>query len=394
MHSAIESPSPCILAEGAPLLRLPSRPPKYRQETFDLDYDNSTLFYDAMWVEEGRSALLHGPPFLNLGKSVAAMRVVALPSGHTCSHRTRTMDRQSECWVNTPAGTVSLEIQSALGNFSIRPSANRCSIFEDKRVLMTLSKDNKLEWICDWIRFHRDIHGANAVLFFDTGSTAYTLEELEERLASVRGMDVVRVVRWNFKYGPQSYFGKYWDSDYCQMGSMENARWRFLQKARSVLNMDIDELMLTQDKTIFEQVESAPERYCRCFGKWVIAPGGLEGQVQPFSQSGIQPRHSDFNYTLAIQSKWKFYRFVKVNRCPTKWAVVPSACPVSAQWRVHKIAGMRATPLAVEDMSYRHFREINTNWKYRRTTRDPYSPALHELDHELVKCLSRVRWDE
>jgi hypothetical protein len=176
------------------------------------------------------------------------------------------------------------------------------------------------------------------------------------------------------------------------MGLLENARWRFLQEARSVVNNDIDELLMTNGKSIFELVESSPKKYISYIGKWVLAPSDVEPQPPPAGE-GSGARHKDFQYFLIPKSKWKLYRFVKQNACPTKWSVVPSACPFKAQWKTHRVAGMSLRPLPLETAGYRHFREINTSWKYKRSTREPYDASKHAIDSALVECMGRVQWE-
>lgn len=51
--------------------------------------------------------------------------------------------------------------------------------------------------------------------------------------------------------------------------------------------------------------------------------------------------------------------------CPPKWAAVPRLIPENAQWGVHHING-GPEAANVEGLTYRHFRQINTSWKYRR----------------------------
>src|SRR5262249_24401538 len=155
----------------------------------------------------------------------------------------KNMDRHSQIWIDVPANTTKLALDTSIGRFDISPTPSMSPLFKDKRVLFTLSKNNKIEWIADWIRYNRDIHGANAVLIYDNASTIYSPTELMERLRPMPGMNETCVVSWPFKYGPLGLgLLHYWDSNFCQYGMLEHARWMFLQQARSALNSDIDEL--------------------------------------------------------------------------------------------------------------------------------------------------------
>ncbi|WP_216075142.1 hypothetical protein, partial [Acinetobacter baumannii] len=81
--------------------------------------------------------------------------------------------------------------------------------------------------IQDWVRFSRDVHGADAVLIYDNGSTSYSLADLAGALGALDGIAVARVVSWPYKFGPQGFDAKrFWDSDYGQHGVWEHGRRR------------------------------------------------------------------------------------------------------------------------------------------------------------------------
>ena len=71
--------------------------------------------------------------------------------------------------------------------------------------MLTLSKDNELKffyWIADWVRFFARRHGCDAVLFYDNASTKYDLSEIYKTISSIRGIEVVVVIQWPYKWGP------------------------------------------------------------------------------------------------------------------------------------------------------------------------------------------------
>lgn len=366
---------------------------KFRQDDFTERYDGDTIFYDCIWVEKRRRALLMGPPLLNLKDAISKMRIVAMPSGSECGFTARELDRHSQIWVDTPQDTTGLSIQSELGSKSVSLAVGQVDVFKDKRVLFTINQDNRIEWICDWIRYHRDTQGANAVLIYDNSSTSYSVVELKDRILALAGMDAVKIVNWPFKFGPQGYSGKHWDSDYCQNGALEDARWKYLQNARSVLNADVDELIITKDKTIFELAETSSRKYVTYFGKWIIPLDDAEGNSLSGDGDVTASRHKDFQHALSLKRKWKLYRPVLENRCPTKWAAVPAECPDRSQWKTHRIAGILQPSLPLQRAGYRHFRRINTSWKYTRSLRDKFDSAKHQVDQDLIEAFRRTDWN-
>jgi hypothetical protein len=391
MHATIEYPKPWTLPEDRPVARLPSRPPVHRPRGFSEQFDSKTVFYDCVYVKDAGAVVLQGPPFLNLKRRLQPLRIGASSLAPSLTlelkHSIREGDRHAQIWVTAEQPIEALRVSSELGETDLQVSCDLNEFFRGMRVLYTLSKNNDLDWICDWIRFHRDVHGANAVLLYDNSSTVYGVNELMSRLQAISGIDRLCIVAWPFKYGPNGRKG-FWDSDFCQYGALENARWRFLQKAKSVLSCDIDEFALTSGKSVFELAESSGRGYLSFHGRWIV---GVAEEANP-----AVVRHADFQYALRFQSEWRTERpmpgrYVD-DRCPPKWAAVPARCPKTAQWMVHLVAGMNErAPLSTA--SYRHFRQVNTHWKYDRSQREKFDPARHYMDEELKAAFDKVRWD-
>lgn len=383
---AITAPAPLLLPGG--VQRHATRPAAYREDDFDARYDGETLFYDAFRGADGQIVLL-GPPFLNLKPALTAMTVTARPSGVACPFFLREWDRHGQALVDAPDNTTHLTLETSLGRFDIPVSPSEVDLFFGRRVLFTLSKNNRLNWIQDWIRFARDAHGADAVLFYDNGSTRYSTEALADAIGAVDGIAAARVVSWPFKYGPQGLDAwRFWDSDYCQHGAWEHARRRFLEAAASAQNADVDELVVSPDgRSVFEAAENDPFGIVRYRGRWVVGIG------EPAEAPPENVRHADFN---TVQRAEMRRRFGLVPRdtlaCPPKWTVVPSRCPDNAQWRVHTVDRWPAALRTTSAFGYRHFREINDNWKYARTRAERFDPAIHETDELLLDHFARVDW--
>src|SRR5579875_722135 len=378
MDVLIKYPSSWILPEDSPYVRLTNRPPAYKQHGFDRQFDSTTVFYDCVSLKDAAVVVLQGPPLWNLHAQLRRLRINAPSHPEGLTYWIREYDRHTQIWIAIRHPIESLQLTSDLGHVQVPLSADCNEFFRGMRVLLTLNKNNKPDWICDWIRFHRDIHGANSVLLYDNSSTIYDLKELLARLRTLLRVDRLCIVSWPFKFGPQGYQGV-WDSDFCQYGALENARWRFLQKARSVLSCDIDELVLTRDWSVFELAES--NGYISFFGKWIVglAPEP-SGALQRQAPNRRTVRHADFRHALNFKSERRRDGLVHDSRCPSKWAVVPSRCPNTAQWKVHQVTVMNTGEVDTSIACYRHFREINTHWKYCRSLRDRFDAQRHYVD--------------
>jgi hypothetical protein len=388
-EATVEHPTPVDLAPFTTLRREPTRPEAYRGRGFDAEYDATTLLFDAFWDVEGRRLMLLGPPLLNLGKAFDRAEIVACPTGASCSFRRLSLNRHDRITVKAPSGTTELLIKASFGTVRVKVGVNRSELFAQRRVLLTLSKDNPIEWVLDWVRFHRDVHGADAVLFYDNGSTIYTPDELRRALCTLTGIASVHVVSWPFKYGPQTEDPRFWDSDYCQHGALEHARWRYLALARSVMNGDIDELVLAyRGESVFEAAERSLLGLMRYPGAWVMSVDGHS------PAPGGDVRHRDFDIRLRPRpTRRLLLGRSDADACPPKWTVVPARCPDRAQWRAHRIAGWMASYIVTRKFGFRHFRPINTNWKYNRAGFEPFDPSRHIHDDVLAEIYAQVRWE-
>jgi hypothetical protein len=241
------------------------------------------------------------------------------------------------------------------------------------------------------MRFHRDLHSADAVLLYDNGSTRYTVASLLNGMKQVSGFRAISVVEWPYKYGPQGIGRGTWDSAFCQDGALEDARWRFLGDAYAVLSCDIDELVLSDAGSVFDRAAAAREGCVRFSGRWVNAQAPPLQSRKDAEQT--VPRHRESTDQLLPQWRWKTFRPKDVNLCPAKWAGVPKRCPQNAQWSVHEIVGMRARMLKLDETCYRHFRQIGTNWKSNRASLE-LSKGKHKEDARLGEAFARVQWDE
>jgi hypothetical protein len=389
MQTLIFQPRPIILPDGN-VRREPTRPLAHRPPDFADQFDYQTLVFDGFFCRQDE-IVLTAPPFFNLLPFMKTMDVIAVPSGRPCSYRIRNLDRHSQIRITVPNGTTHVSLQTEIGKFELEPQQNLSDFFAGRRVLFTLSKNNRFEWIQDWIRYHRDIHGANAVLIYDNQSTAYSAEELLAALAGLSGIDRLCIVSWPFRYGPQGLDARrFWDSDFCQYGAWEHARWMFLQRARSAMNSDVDELLISDDgSSVFDAAERSRSGVVRYYGHWVH---GFLGKTRVASdRSPI--RVADFDHYLR-HLKGRRWGLVpaRENVCAPKWTVVPSRCPDRAQWTPHRIKGwINAAPIS-QNFSFRHFREIGNHWKYDRTAREVFDPDRYIFDQRMRANFGAVQW--
>ncbi|TIX49671.1 hypothetical protein [Alteraurantiacibacter aquimixticola] len=358
------------------LKRDAARPAHLRNESYAERYDWDTLFYDV--YRAGKHVVFQGPPFLNLleplRQSAPFKGAFGLPFFRARHFGEK---KRGEIWLRSDASEIA--INGPIGRYNIDVQPDMAESFAGRRVITTLSKDNDLRWIADWVRFHVRIHGADGVLFYDNRSTAYALEELQATLDEAAGPDVRAVaVSWPFAYGPQGGLAGAvngveadWDSDFCQTGSLQHARHRFLRHARSVLNVDVDELVLgTNGESIFAATEASRAGFTKFPGRWI------SGHTDhPVTRETC--RHADFIYRDAVGDGGEDLT------CPPKWCVVPGRGDrLRDSWSVHNLFGAKANLRLSDQFVYRHMRAISTSWKEQRWEGDAatdHGPRDEEL---------------
>ncbi len=389
MQTLTFEPRPIVLNDPR-CRREPVRPAEFQPPGFADQFDYHTLVYDGFFCRQSE-VVLTSPPFLNLLPLFARMNIVAAPSGKSCLYRIRNLDRHSQVRVAVPDGTTRISLQAQIGEFDIEPHNDLSDFFAGKRVIFTLSKNNRPQWIKDWISYHRDIHGANAVLLYDNQSTSYSPQQLLAALSAVCGIDRLCVVSWPFRYGPQGLDARrFWDSDFCQYGAWEHARWMFLRRARSAMNADVDELVVAEDgSSVFAAAERSALGVIRYRGHWVH---GFQGSTR-LASDATPIRVVDFDHYLRHFNEWRFGFWPKRhNVCAPKWTVVPRRCPDYAQWAPHRITRwLAALPLS-RNFSFRHFREIGNHWKYDRSLREVFDASRYAFDQRMRENFSAVQW--
>jgi hypothetical protein len=378
---------PTKLSDFTDIRREATRPPEFRDENFKEEFDADVLFFESFRRADGKTVFL-GPPFFNLSDAMRGARLSTPDGQRSYTFKIREMDRQVQVIADIPAdqNTVLLSFGQDKVEISIQP--NEADLFANRRVMFTHSKNFPFEWTRDWVKFSVNIHGADAVLLYDNGSTNHTIEEQAEDLRRIEGLKIVHVVSWPFKFGPQGLDAKqFWDSDFCQLGALEHARWRYLSKAKSVQSSDIDELVLPlRGQSVFEAAEKDPFGVVRYSGRWVsnTTPNGHRTNAELV-------RHSDSQTVMKLQMRRKFGLIpYDAMGCVPKWTVAPQKCPEKAQWGIHRILGWLPAARVRKDFSFRHFREINNSWKYDRSTPITFDPDIHEQDDLLIDYMKRA----
>ncbi|HHY48487.1 MAG TPA: hypothetical protein GYA10_01885 [Alphaproteobacteria bacterium] len=347
--------SAAFLPKTSTLRRLPRRTSRPRPPEFFERYEDRALVYDCFWDAAHERILMVGPPPMNLAPHYRTARFEALPSRtELAAAYYPSLSTMITALAGAPQDTR--EIVMHLGEVAlalpVRP--NHSAEFAGRRILFTMSKDNDLAWIEEWARWHARLHGADAIVLFDNGSSRYTVDDIASRLLDVPEIERVVVESWPWRFGmtdPGVTVNAYW-SHFLQISSMSVALRRYGMAASGLLNCDIDELAATRSgRSIYSFLERARHGLVVFRGQWVEA-GAAGADHRAFVH-----RHRDPRRARSRQRKW----------------VLDPTRPWVRRLTVHPYwHWVRGRPMFGKTMPadafYRHFKAINTNWKEMRTT--------------------------
>lgn len=369
--------SAVALAEGSALRRQPKLPGRKRPASFHAAFEDKVLFYDVFRHPDGRRVLLVGPPLLNLATHFESARFEALPSRATLTPL-RHESLSVILWeMQAPSGTSAIRLTLAGETHDIPLRASVAEKFAGRRILTNLNRDNDLDWIEEWARYHARRHGADAVVIFDNGSTRYAPGDVAERLASVPGMKDIAVNSWPQKYGPVDpavRVNPYWPR-FLQIASLSVALRRFAPAATGLMNCDVDELLAPGDGPVFNQLASSRFGLIRFKGRWVPS---IAAPDAPLNRTH---RHYP-------------YRDPKRGRVsPGKWCLDPKRDWIAGDLGVHPyMHWIEGRPFAARFYDRRrffwHFEGLNTGWKDARAKGAGLDAGRLETDEILAKV-----WD-
>lgn len=351
---------------GTPLRRDHFVPEAARDAAYHAAYDRTTLWYDAFWFD-GR-VILVTPRLLNLWPVLRGAEIRL--DGRPARLRRRTRFSRHEI-LEIPArqrpGRVSVQAEGL--SLDTPLSETGYERFAGRNVIVTISKDNPLEWFHDFARYHRLRQGAEAILFMDNGSTAYESAEIAQALQAA-GLDAM-VVEAPYPFGPVPADRRFRHKlEFFKPAMLNIARLRFLARARAVLNADIDELVWSEGASVFDMAANSRFGFAPFMGRWRNPGRDIDGP----------PRHADHVWeqdNAAI--------------APVKYAVAPMRPAGRFSWDVHRLEGLPLrSPFLRADAGYWHCSCITTGWK---------NPARHDrmggdrIDAATCRALAAV-WPE
>lgn len=342
-------------------------PVEERDVNYDNRYDFHTFFYDCYYDPDAGEVILICPNLLNFIRLVeqAEFRIDGVP---TPVGKIRGLSRGSAVRFAAPGPQPkTFSFSHPLFSGEVPISSMHLDAFAGKNAVYAISKDNKLDWIADWMRYYVEEHGANAFVIYDNASTDYPMEALQETMQSVAGVETTAVVRAWFPFGPGGAGNTNFNSKFLHMTMVELGRRTLLGKARAVLNVDIDELVYGRNgKTIFDATVASEKGYIRMNGDWAYAQSAADGEMI---------RHSDHRYLRNEGGP-------QVNR---KYCVAPEGPLKGKAWLTHRILSRKDE--TDPNFGFWHFRRVTNSWDYNR---EEFDADAMQADARLEAAMDRV----
>lgn len=375
--------SAVFLPEGAALRRMPRAPRRRRPQAFWSQFEDRALVYDAFWSDDGTKIILSSPPPNSLATEWTEARFTAQPSGQTLTPAfSISRSTMTVALPDAPADTRAIALDFAGQTFAFDVQPGLGDAFAGRRVMFTMNKDNDLDWMALWADWHARLHGVDAIIVFDNGSTRYGTDAIARTLLDVAGIKRVAVPSWPFRYGPVDpgvLFHPYW-ANFLQVASFRVTVSRLAPRAAGLLNCDIDELVGTgPDGGVFDALERSENGLVTLKGTWV---------------------ETDVAEDVADQSHHLRYRYRRKNPlkavCADKWALDPRrewAQDFAFTPMMHRIYGLsRSAGANTQRLPFFHFKGINTNWKEKRAGAQAKGigavTRLTKLDAEIERYLA------
>ena len=236
--------------------------------------------------------------------------------------------------------------------------------------ISTLQKNNDIQWVIDWILWHRRLHNVERIILYDNGSTNRT--ELIENLKALEPEVNIIFVDWPFPYGIMPYKAT-------QVGSLNHCRIRFPIKNGYRINLDIDEyLVRSGDKNLLDYLNASlnyPFPGVCYIKEWKVP------NITKSNQIGV-PRVIDFQYRFrkpgqnpTRDSTWPYTKYIYKFNSPNYFNIH------SAQLGKHDCFETKINLLTRMHFYYKKsLRKIIRNWLKRQNSTKDWMLKFHPLD--------------
>ncbi len=326
-------------------------------------FDDNTLFHDVFQSAAPGVVYAVGPPLKKTLRKFIKDADLMVNGAHATMREISQSKRA--CVIEISADVENAHTLTILHprlsiNIAIGPSV--LPRYAGLDTMFTLSRNNTLDWVRDWARYHVNTQGVEGIVLYDNASDHYGADALSDVLASIDGLKVFDVVPAPFQYGPAGMSRELTSTRYLQFALFEITRLRFLRRAAGVLNLDIDEMAhAPAGQTVFEAARNSDAGFLTLPGRW------------RYPQPGAPLLHNSHILRRAGAEEPMY----------PKWCLVPDGPHCGKSWRTHGIKGL---PDQLQDgHGFFHCRMISESWHYDRSE---YTGLALEPDPVAINALA------
>ncbi len=214
-------------------------------------FDRRTIFYDVFYCPARDKIIGLGPKFFNLEKELLPMTIF-----HEHTPLNFSLSRLKSIFlleIDPPQGVTgqNVTLQFRFSVFAaevpveLSPDPHmRKSDTENRLTLVTLQKNNHVEWIEDWIRWYYRLHNVQRMIIYDNDSA--NRDKVVQRIKKLDVDMKIVFVDWPFEYGRSK-------DKFSQRGVLNHCRIRFPVANAYCINTDIDEyLVMKKDQKLLD----------------------------------------------------------------------------------------------------------------------------------------------
>jgi len=217
----------------------------YPKRTIDIHpekEDRTTVFYDVFICPESDRLLCIGPTLYNLKHHLFPLRIYL--NNREIKYKYLQIERlfflESERLERALSNyaTVTFKFRKFSKQVEVCIGNNRKQLYtksDSEITISTLQKDNPVEWIADWILWHKRLYNVKRVVLYDNGSS--NIKQLMGYLPSLEPEVQIIFVHWVYPHGVSPLKS-------AQHGSLNHCRLKFPVQNGFCINLDIDEYLV------------------------------------------------------------------------------------------------------------------------------------------------------
>lgn len=310
-------------------------------------YDYDTLIYNVFLSYNNKKLVIIGPPLFNFYDKFFPMHF----EGFGMNFKIQKDKNERYSFVEHP---FFFKILIPLKDYRVKDMNNISFIFKNKeqidieipknnykcknRILITTQKDNKIEWIKDWISHYKKRYNIDNIVIFDNNSDNTSI------LCKQINTNNIDVIPYKYNYGVT----KNHNTGFFQNSNFEIAKLQFCRNNVVFFNFDIDELLQIIPTKLNTLIEKNNGSVNFNFKEWRV------------------PMTIDANKN----QNYSFKNFKYKNNKPSPYGYATKYVATIQDNEKTKLGIHFATSNKKQtylDDHFLHYSGINTNWKHNRT---------------------------